>query len=50
MPQFAVSSGAKLVIINEGETELDRAAHVRITARAGEVMSRTVSKVKERLQ
>jgi NAD-dependent deacetylase len=50
MPQFAVSSGAKLVIINEGETELDRAAHLRIAARAGEVMSRTVSRVKERLQ
>lgn len=49
MPQFAVSSGAKLVIINEGETELDRAAHVRISAKAGEVMSRAVARVKEKL-
>jgi NAD-dependent deacetylase len=49
MPQFAVSSGAKLVIINDGDTELDHAAHVRIRARAGEVMTRAMARVKERL-
>lgn len=49
MPQFALSSGAKLVIINEGQTELDRAAHVRISAKAGQVMSRAVARVKEML-
>ena len=49
MPQYAVSSGAKLVIINEGETELDRAAHVRVAAKAGDVMSLAVAKVKEKL-
>jgi NAD-dependent deacetylase len=49
MPRYAVNSGAKLVIINDGETELDHVAHVRISARAGEVMSLTVAKVKEKL-
>jgi NAD-dependent deacetylase len=49
MPEYALRAGAKLVIINEGETELDHAAHVRITARAGEVMSQAIKSVKERL-
>jgi NAD-dependent deacetylase len=49
MPQYAVSSGAKLVIINDGATELDHAADVRITARAGEVMERAIARVKEKL-
>jgi NAD-dependent deacetylase len=49
MPQYAVSSGAKLVIINDGETELDHVADVRIAARAGEVMSLTMVKVKAKL-
>lgn len=49
MPEFALSSGAKLVIINEGETELDHAAHVRIDARAGEVMSQAITTVKKKL-
>lgn len=47
MPRYAVNAGAKLVIINDGETELDDVAHVRISARAGEVMARTLAKVKE---
>jgi NAD-dependent SIR2 family protein deacetylase len=49
MPQYAVSSGAKLVIINEGDTELDHVAHVRIAAKAGEVMTRAIAIVKEKL-
>jgi NAD-dependent deacetylase len=49
MPQYALSSGAKLAIVNEGETELDQAAHVRIWAKAGEVMYSAVKQVKERL-
>jgi NAD-dependent deacetylase len=49
MPRYAVSSGAKLVIINDGETELDHVAHVRISGRAGEVMSLTMAKLKEKL-
>jgi len=49
MPQYAVSSGAKLVIINDGATELDHAADVRVSARAGEVMARAMARVKEKL-
>jgi NAD-dependent SIR2 family protein deacetylase len=49
MPQYAVNAGAKLVIINDGETALDRVADVRIAARASEVMSLTMAKLKEKL-
>jgi NAD-dependent SIR2 family protein deacetylase len=49
MPQYALQSGAKLVIINEGETALDDVAHVRIDRKAGEVMSQVVEKVKKKL-
>ncbi len=49
MPQYAVQSGAKLVIINEGETSLDHAADIRINDRAGKVMSQVVKKVKKKL-
>lgn len=49
MPRIAVQSGAKLVIINEEPTDLDRAAHVRISGKAGVVMSRVMEKVLPRL-
>jgi NAD-dependent deacetylase len=49
MPEFAVRSGATLVIVNEGRTELDHAAHLRIEARAGEAMSRAVTLVRDKL-
>jgi NAD-dependent SIR2 family protein deacetylase len=49
MPQYALQSGAKLVIINEGPTDLDYAAHVRIDGKAGKVMSRVVRRVKAKL-
>ena len=49
MPQYAVNAGAKLVIINDGETALDHVADVRIAARAGEVMTLTMEKLKEKL-
>jgi len=48
MPQYAVQSGANLVIINLGETPMDRQATVRISARAGETMAAIISKVKEK--
>ncbi len=47
MPMYALQSGAKLAIINRGPTELDRAAHVRIDGRAGEVLSQVMIRVKE---
>lgn len=49
MPQYALNSGAKLVIINEGTTELDRSAQVRIWGKAGEVMSQALDRVKKKL-
>jgi len=48
MPQYAVQSGAKLVIINIGETPLDRQATICISAKAGETMATIVSRVKEK--
>ncbi|HUV52691.1 MAG TPA: Sir2 family NAD-dependent protein deacetylase [Dehalococcoidia bacterium] len=49
MPYYALQSGAKLVIINDGPTELDSAADVRISERAGMVMSKVLEKVKAKL-
>ncbi len=49
MPQYALNAGAKIVIINEGETELDHAAHIRISEKAGEVMSEVLKQVKSKL-
>jgi len=48
MPQYAVQSGARLVIINIGETPLDRQASVLISAKAGETMAAIINKVKEK--
>jgi NAD-dependent deacetylase len=49
MPEYAVRSGATLVIINEGRTELDHLAHLRIDAKAGETMSRALTLLEQRL-
>jgi NAD-dependent deacetylase len=49
MPQYAVRAGARLVIINDGATELDDIADVRISAKAGDVMSRVLERVKVKL-
>jgi len=49
MPIYAVSSGAKLVIINLSSTPMDDQAHVLIHAKAGEVMPMIVERVRERL-
>jgi NAD-dependent deacetylase len=49
MPFYALASGAKVVIINEGDTPMDDQAHVRIYEKAGEVMSRVMVQVKDRM-
>ena len=49
MPIYAVESGARLVIINIGDTPMDNQASVVIDAKAGETMERVVGKVKEKL-
>ena len=38
IPRYASESGAKLVIINLGPTELDSWADIRIEGKAGEIM------------
>ncbi len=49
MPVYALRAGAKLVIINQGETPLDSLAHLRFWEGAGIVLPAVVSKVKEML-
>ena len=49
MPEFALRSGAKVAIVNEGETGLDHDAHIRIWSKAGEVMSEVVKRVRNKL-
>jgi len=46
MPAEAIRSGAKLVIINKGETPLDRHAHLRFHEKIGEVLPEAVTRVK----
>jgi NAD-dependent deacetylase len=50
MPQYAVQSGAKLIIVNLSDTPMDSQAAVLIRARAGEAMSRIVEKLNDRLE
>jgi len=47
MPGVAVESGARLVIINRGETPLDRIVHLRFEEGIGEVLRPAVDKLKE---
>ena len=50
MPMYALQAGAKLAIINEGATEMNGMAHVRIYGRAGEVLSQVMVQVREQLR
>ncbi|OGP66475.1 MAG: hypothetical protein A2W27_04455 [Deltaproteobacteria bacterium RBG_16_44_11] len=47
MPLYAKQSGAKIVIINLGETQQDDIADVRIDAPAGETMFQIMNKLKD---
>ena len=47
MPRIALQSGARLVIINQGETPLDRSCHIRFYETIGEVLPPAVEKLKE---
>ncbi len=47
MPKVAVESGARLVIINQGETPFDRVAHLRFWEGIGEVLPPAVAQLKE---
>ncbi|MBI4286173.1 MAG: Sir2 family NAD-dependent protein deacetylase [Chloroflexi bacterium] len=49
VPQYALESGAKLVIINLSPTPMDRQAAVLISAKAGEVMPEVAHRVAEKM-
>ena len=49
MPEYALDSGAKLVIVNLSDTPLDKQAKVLVRAKAGEFMPKVVQQVKEKM-
>lgn len=50
MPVEALRAGAKLVIINRGETPLDQHAHLRFHEGTGEVLSQAVALLKQKMK
>jgi NAD-dependent SIR2 family protein deacetylase len=46
MPAEALRSGAKLVIINQGETTFDSHAHLRFHEKIGDVLTSAVKRLK----
>ncbi len=46
MPRVALQAGAKLVVINQGETPFDEQAHLRFTEAIGEVLPPAVEQLK----
>lgn len=49
MPQYALQSGARLIIINLSETPLDYQAAILLRGKAGEILPQIVSKAKQKL-
>ncbi len=47
MPRMALRSGARLVIINQGETPMDRSCHLRFDEKIGEILPPAVDKLKQ---
>ena len=47
MPRVALESGARLVIINQGETPLEENCHLRFEEKIGEVLPPAVEKLRE---
>ena len=47
MPRAALRSGARLVIINKGETPLDASCHLRFDEKIGKVLPPAVERLKE---
>jgi NAD-dependent SIR2 family protein deacetylase len=50
MPRVALEVGAKLVIINQGETPYDKETHLRFSEKIGEVLPPAVAQLKKLLQ
>lgn len=49
IPQYALESGAKLIILNLSETPMDWQADVLIRGKAGEIMPKIIETLKKRL-
>jgi NAD-dependent SIR2 family protein deacetylase len=47
-PIIAKNSGATLIIINMGKTELDRLADIRVEAKSGEILPKILHKLKKK--
>jgi NAD-dependent SIR2 family protein deacetylase len=47
LPRVALKSGARLVIINQGETPMDRSCHLRFEEKIGDVLPPAVERLKE---
>jgi NAD-dependent SIR2 family protein deacetylase len=47
MPRVALETGARLVIVNQGETPFDTTAHLRFHESVGEVLSSSIERLKE---
>jgi len=50
MPLLALEAGARLVIINQGETPLDESAQLRFQENIGQVLPPAVSRLKQLMQ
>ena len=50
MPRVALEVGAKLVIINQGETPYDKEVHLRFSEKIGEVLPPAVAQLKKLLK
>ena len=50
MPSVALRAGARLVIINQGETPLDKAAHLRFGEKISDVLPPAVARLRELMQ
>lgn len=49
MPRVALEAGARLILLNRGETPFDEVAHLHISAGIGEVLPPVVERVRQQL-
>jgi NAD-dependent deacetylase len=50
MPKMALKAGARLIIINQGETSFDGHCHLRFEEKIGEVLPPAVTRLKELME
>jgi NAD-dependent protein deacetylase/lipoamidase len=49
MPRIALAAGAKLILLNRGETPFDRSAHLRIHDGIGDVLPAIVARLRDKI-